>query len=45
MHQNAVTIPLSYQKEVIVFNKNKVKNVKFSGLPYAIDVRNIKSVK
>lgn len=42
LHQNAVNIPLSYQKEVIVFNKNKVKDARFSGLPYAIDVRNIK---
>lgn len=42
LHRNAVNIPLSYQKEVIVFNKNKVEDVKFSGLPYAIDVRNVK---
>ena len=31
LHQNAVNIPLAYQKEVIVFNKNKIKDVDFAG--------------
>ncbi len=42
LHQNAVNIPLAYQKEVLVFDKNKIKDVDFSGLPYVIDVTKVR---
>ena len=42
LHQNAVNLPISYQNEVVVYNKNKINDIEFSGLPYEIDVSKIK---
>ncbi|WP_053957258.1 nickel ABC transporter substrate-binding protein [Inediibacterium massiliense] len=43
VHDEAVIIPIASKKEVILYNNNKIKDVKFANLPQMIVPDNIKS--
>ncbi|MEG6511745.1 nickel ABC transporter substrate-binding protein [Desulforamulus ruminis] len=41
LHEEATNIPLSYSKEMVIYNKSKIKDVEFFGLSNLIDVKAI----
>lgn len=41
LHNEAMYLPISYKKELIIFNKEKIKDYKFNGQPLNIDISGI----
>ncbi|CQR70154.1 Nickel-binding periplasmic protein precursor [Sporomusa ovata DSM 2662] len=41
LHEEVVNVPIAYSKEVLIFNRNKIKDIDFSGLPNLVDISQI----
>ncbi len=39
LHEQAVNVPVSYPKEIVIFNKNKISDVRFNGIPNFTEVK------
>lgn len=42
LHDEAMYLPISHRKELVVLNKEKIKDYEFSGIPSSIDISGIK---
>lgn len=42
LHNSAIYIPISYQKQIVLYNKDKVSEVKFPSIPGELDMNLIK---
>lgn len=42
LHEEAVYVPVSYMREVVIFNRNKIEDIDFNGLPNFVDIGKIK---
>lgn len=42
LHDEALYLPISYKKDLVIFNKNKIKDYEFNGQPLNFDASGIK---